>query len=286
MKITRLIYRFVLGSEIMTEQLESQKRASIVPLFLAPFAGLIYYTVLQAAFYHSQPYVFNEPVQPDGLNILWGKHWLYRLISEVFSIFVAVAIASGVSRGRERAGAILGALPISIIHLLIVLGAIFSYFAYGSTQVMSDEPWYQFVVGAMLVAIAPAIALNVADSTADANRESSGFLGINRLHYIWLWLVFHFYARGLIALVAKIYMSGSDGSTIQYILTLMALAVPVGALGVPLYFGLGLLSGLIAPSLHYIARNLLGVVVLIGGLLLGGLIQHHYARLFSWVFGG
>ena len=61
--------------------------------------------------------------------------------------------------------------------------------------------------------------------------------------------------------------------------------IPAAALLIPGYFVIALLSGHRGTALHPIARNLLGVVVLVVGIVIGAAVQFVWQGVFRWLFG-
>ena len=59
------------------------------------------------------------------------------------------------------------------------------------------EPWYQYVIDGLLVIGCPLIGFYAAEAAREINdSQPAGFAGINRLHFLWLWLAAYLYALG------------------------------------------------------------------------------------------
>ena len=55
------------------------------PLFVAPFAGLVYYLVLFLAFLDAMRKVVDT-TDVEVLGLSWGHHWIYRILAEGVSV--------------------------------------------------------------------------------------------------------------------------------------------------------------------------------------------------------
>jgi hypothetical protein len=130
------------------------------------------------------------------------------------------------------------------------------------------------------------VARYVSEAAKEINlKEPIGFAGINRLHFLWLFFAIHWYAAGLIAPVYAIWTRLQGASIIHLLLTLIADGIPATALLVPGFYGYALLSGHRANNLNPAARNLLGIIVIAIGFLLGIAIQLGWAALLQGLFG-
>jgi hypothetical protein len=143
---------------------------------------------------------------PSGLSgwiptseMAWDTHWFYRLIAEAGSIGGATFIAAGLARERGRAGGVLGGLGIA---------AVVGFVAY-VTYVLQvpeslDEPWYQDYVTMVVPLVSPVIGFFVGELAKEVSTSKpSGLAGVQRLHFIWLWLPIWFYSLLLISPVLK-----------------------------------------------------------------------------------
>jgi hypothetical protein len=264
----------------------TDKRAPIWPLVVAPFACLLYYILLRTAFIQSIEGTFGEARISEGVNDiisqpLWSTHWFYRGAAEYISITVAVFVAGGLARGRARAGAILGASAISIFYILSV-----GYLLYDWKYVDPDawtlaDPWYQYVINGILIFAAPAIAFSTAEYIEEAHRNEPGLAGINRWHFLWLWIPTYFYAMGMIGPLTRFYEVQAGGSILALAMVILVHAVPTLIVAVPLYYGLLILRGDHGSTMPSAARNFVGALVLIGGLVVGGAVQFGWYWMFN-----
>ena len=135
----------------------------------------------------------------------------------------------------------------------------------------------------LMIIAPPVIGGYVAEAAHDMHRQTPlGFGGINRLHFVWLWLPAFWYAPGLITPMARLYALGPEPSgPIATFLIFLIHSIPAIAVAVPLYFGLSLLAGHLGNRLHAAARNLLGIVVLVLGFVAGLAIQTGWYWLFQ-----
>ena len=272
-------------------------RASVWPLLAAPFAAVVYYLALRAAVaisIESSPDTiqaarseFDAIVSPR-----WGSHWAYRIVTEVIAVGFATFVAAGLARGRERSAAILGSLGIALGFLIRFTVLLLVWITRDASTDAAMEPWYQIAVDGLMVIASPFIAFAAADAASDLNAVArTGFGGINRLHFFWLWVAAFGYMFGLVSPVFHFYMlqfgyfSGFNPFTeLVIIITLVFVdVIPISSLMIPCLFGLALLSGRFGTTLHPVARDLLGVLVLVAGLAVGACIQIGWQRLFQWL---
>jgi hypothetical protein len=279
-------------------------RSPIWPVLIAPLVAIAYYAALKSAFSISIVSALGEDATADVVEDTgaWGSHWIYRLAAEILSVGLGTFVAAGLARGRERAAAIIGALTIALGFVLF--WSVFLIFRDGYTSLISlnldnytpdaafarliftivmtltvglinlrpeAEPWYQHAIAGLIVIAAPVIATYVSEIAKQLNvRHPIGFVGINRLHLIWLWFAAFCYALGLIDPVSRL-LTRPRGAfdLLTGILTgIPTTAIPVILLLVPGYYGLALLSGHKGSNLHWATRNLLGVIVLVAGFLI------------------
>jgi hypothetical protein len=250
---------------------------------IAPLVAGVYYFALKSGVEKSLAIVgtLDASFEFDS-NVDWGVHWFYRLAAEVGSVALGTFIAAGLARGRERIAGITGGLTIAIGFATFWLG----FFAIGKwhdldmtvpdpRDYLVPEPLYQHAIDGLMIILAPFIGAQVSKIAQDINsRKLAGLVGINRLHFLWLWFAAHFYGAGLAVPIGR-YLTRSEGFGVIDLLTgalvgLPAVAIPLIAFLVPGYYGLALLSGQKRTDLRAATRNLLGVLVLFGGLLVGG----------------
>jgi hypothetical protein len=288
---------------------ETLDRAPIWPVVIAPLVAFVYYAALKSAFSISIVSALGETTTKDALEGVWGSHWAYRSVAEVSSVGLGTFLAAGLARGRERAAGVVGGSAIAFGFVLFWLAFLMfrssymdlvgldlqSYTPEPNTFAMlifivimtisvgllnlnpAAEPWYQYVIGVLIVIASPFIGVYVSGIVQQWNvRYPNGFIGINRLHLIWLWLAAFCYALGLIEPVTHLVTRPRGGADLLTgILTgLPANAIPVIALLIPGYYGLALLSGHKGNKLHFVTRNLLGVIVLAFGFSIIAAIQY------------
>jgi hypothetical protein len=238
------------------------------PVLLAPFVAGVYYLAIKTAFAQSTVFVLGRSDFFDVPH--WGPHWLYRIAAEVISVCFGTFIAAGLARGRERAAAVTGGCAIAL-GFAAKVGL--TYLIWESSASVSVEPWYQRAIDGGMVLAAPFIAFSVIETAEQMHRDTPrGFGGINRLHFLWLWIIAYFYALGLITPLARWY-AFQDDSTITMIILVLVNGIPAAAMMIPAYYGIALLSGAHGDTMHPAGRNLIGVLVLIFGLLVGLIVE-------------
>jgi len=267
------------------------RRAPIWPVLIAPLVAGVYYLALKAAFIRSiDAAVGTTATSNIELGDLaapqWGSHWIYRVVAEVVSVGFATFISAGLARGRERPAAITGGITIALVFLVGTVMVIYVRIYMADDYVMR-EPWYQHVIDGLLVIGCPLVGFHVAETAREINdSQPLGLAGINRLHFLWLWFAAYWYALGLIFPISRHYMLESTfPGMITIVIDLIINGVPAVALLIPGYFGVALLSGHRGTAFHPIARNLLGVVVLVVGVVIGAAVQFVWQSLLRWLFG-
>ena len=258
-------------------------RAALLPLFVAPLAAGLYYLAVRAAFSLSIE-TASDTIRAAKSELAglagpeWGTHWFYRLGAELVSVWVATFVAGGLARGREQAAAIIGGAAIALGYLVWIAFLLVSW----THAEAITEAWYHCVIDGLLVIAAPCIGFYGADAARDANAaRMTGFGGINRLHFLWLWVAAFWYALGLISPIFHFYelqfgyvVGHNPFAELTIIMTLAIVdVVPVSVLLVPGFYGLGVLAGQRGSSLHPMARNLLGIIVLVAGFVAATYIQ-------------
>jgi hypothetical protein len=193
--------------------------------------------------------------------IAWGRHWLYHALAEGASVTFATFIAGGLARERAAIGGLFGGLGITLL-----LAWSLQY------RLVVGEPPYEWLITAIAGIAAPLVGYYALGEPARevSTHKSSGFAGIHRLHFLWLWIPAYSYAASIIELIGKyinwylthgfIEWSFSDSPEILYWVPLIAFAIPAGV-------GIGLLSGGIdrARPMSPVVRQALAVVALAVG---------------------
>jgi hypothetical protein len=282
------------GETIMSATAGSARgQMQLWPLFAAPLVAGMYYLSLRAAFSLSIETSVDtiRTAKSELANLIspeWGSHWLYRVAAEFCAVCFATVVAGGLARGREPMAAMVGGSAISLGFLVRV---VFLILAWTHDQAIAQS-WYQSAIDGFMVIACPCIAYFAADAAGELNdSQTSGFAGVNRLHFLWLWVAAFWYALGLVSPVFHFYVlqygyfeGYNPFAELTIIITLIMVdVVPVSALLVPAYYGLALLSGRRGTSLHPLARNLLGIVVLVIGFVIGACIQIGWQTLFQWL---
>jgi len=263
------------------------KRAPIWPLIIAPFACFVYYILIRYAFQQSiedvlgkAPSDVNDSSVEGFAKPLWGTHWIYRCIAEYISVSVAVFVAGGLARGRAIAGAVIGSGAISLFYAAR-FGVLIYAWRYYPEDWSIDEPWYQTVIDCLVMLGAPIAALTTAEHIEKMHEVETGIAGINRWHFLWLWAVTYVYALCLITPLARFYNIQFNGGIVALIVVSIVNFVPAFAVGIPLYYGLEILRGTHGDTMPPPARNLVGALVLIGGLIVGLAIQFGWYWMFD-----
>jgi len=254
---------------INTDQVRPVQFA-IWPVVLAPIVAGVYYLAVRTAFAQSVVSVLGRS---DFFEVPhWGSHWVYRVAAEVVSVGFGTFIAAGLAPGRERVAAITGgcAIALGFIGKFVI-----TYVVWESSDpaAISIEPWYQRVIDASMIVGSPLVGSFVAEAAEQMHRDTpAGFGGVNRFHFLWLWLAAYCYALGLITPVARYYAFQSENSIAMFILLLIN-GIPAAAIAVPAYYGMAFLAGHYGDTMYSAGRNLVGVLILIFGFLVGAGIQ-------------
>jgi hypothetical protein len=128
---------------------------------------------------------------------------------------------------------------------------------------------------------APIVALTTAEHVEKMHHDEPGLAGINRWHLFWLWIPAYFYALAIITPLARFYSAQFEGSIVFTIVAILVNFVPAFAVGLPLYYGLEILRGTHGGTMPPPARNLVGALVLIGGLIVGLAVQFGWYWMFD-----
>ncbi len=265
-------------------------RRSIWPVVIAPLAAGIYYLAIRSAFAQSVVSVLGRSDLFDLDLPRWGSHWIYRIGTEVIGVGFGTFIAAGLAPGRERVAAIVGGSAISLGFIAKLTISYLILEDKDAETVLVTDPWYQHAIDAATILAAPIIGAYVAEAAEDMHRETpTGVVGINRLHFIWLWLAAYWYALGLITPVARAYAAGMSGNLIDTVVTLLVNGIPAVAIAVPGYYGITFLAGHHGDTMHPAGRNLVGVLVLIFGFFVGVFIQYGWywstQKIYEAIFG-
>jgi hypothetical protein len=245
-------------------------RAPWWPLLVAPFACFLYFAVLRLAFEQSVVSVLGRNDFFDVEVLRWGTHWIYRIAAEAIAIGFGAFIAAGLAPRRERAAAIIGGCTISVFFVVKSVAALLLS---QRTDMSAIEPWYQYAIDVGMIVGAPLIASYVVKAAEDMHRYGAGGLGgINRFHFVWLWLAAYCYAIGLVTPIARFYAL-QDASTITSLILLVINGIPAVAVAIPGYYGIAFLAGHHGDPMHPVGRNLVGVLVLIFGFVVGMFVQ-------------
>jgi hypothetical protein len=269
------------------------------PLLMAPFVGIVYYLVLLLAFLDAMGNVVDaSDVALPGLS--WGHHWLFHILAECVSVSFGTFVAAGITRERAVTGGLLGGLGIAL--LLLARSAIVFFMVYQGEAELVD-PLYQHLISAAAAITAPIIGFHIGKPTQEIGvARESGFAGISRLHFLWLWVIVFYYAKSIIGPLLKYvlaYYLGYDGkhiaaldtSVITGIIYFVFCVVPTVSYCIPLFIGLGLMSGVIghtSSSERQIGRRIwvmFGAIVLIFGWFIAATIQYIILVGLSWLIG-
>jgi hypothetical protein len=209
---------------VTTPDAKGVPRAPVWPVLIAPFVALIYYGALKSAFSISIVSALGDDATADILEKgTWGSHWVYRLVAEILSVGLGTFVAAGLARHRERAAAIIGGLTIALGFILFWLAFLmfresytalvglnlenytpeantFAMWIFVFTMVITvgllnlnpaAEPWYQHVIEGLIIIASPFIGVYISQFAQTLNEKHPfGFVGINRLHLIWLWFAY------------------------------------------------------------------------------------------------
>ncbi len=257
-------------------------RSPIWPVVIAPLVFLVYYLALRTAFAQSIESVLGKSGTEDALpGAVWGTHWVYRCIAEYLCVTLGAFVSGGIARGRARAGAVIGSLGASLLFVGQFAFYLYNWKFVGAELPSLDEPWYQTTIDVLMIVAAPIIALLTAEHIETAHKEAPGLGGINRWHVTWLWLVTYFYGLAMIMPIARFYNVQMAGNVIATILVFIVNFIPAAVVGIPLYYGLGILRGDHGDTMPPAARNFIGALVLIGGLVVGLAVQFGWYRVFG-----
>jgi hypothetical protein len=249
-------------------------RAPLWPVLAAPLVAGIYYLAIKLAFAQSIVSVMGRTDLFDPSIPRWGTNWTFRAAAEVIAVGFGTFIAASLAPGRQRVAAIVGGCTISLGFIVKLAFAFADWDNLDPDEPFVPEPWYQYAIDALMIPAAPLVGVFVSESAQDLHRnEPRGVGGINRLHFIWLWFAAYFYALGLITPAARIYAL-TEPNIITSFLTLLINGIPAAALLIPGYYGIAFLAGQHGDTMHPAGRNMVGVLVLIFGYVVGVGIQY------------
>jgi hypothetical protein len=221
----------------------------------------------------------------------WGSHWVYHAFAEAVSIGFGTFVAAGLARERAQVAGLIGGFAISLwwtvplVILMLPLG-------YSSSNLVSiSRP--EWVIAAITVIAAPIVGYNLGQVTQEISTEQpTGFAGIPRAHFLWLWVPVHFYAVAIIGPTMTYFGSqlvGADDNALTGSLYVARYVVPVIAFAVPLFIGFGLMSGQIGNSgygstpMRPVLRQSLGSIVVIVGWWIAAGIHYGLLQILNWL---
>ncbi len=248
-------------------------RVPFWPVLVAPIVAGMYYLPIKSAFAQSIVSVLGRTDFFDLTTPRWGPHWIYHAAAEVIAAGFGTFIAAGLALGRERTAAIVGGCTISLGFIGKLTITYLAWRYQDADTVVVLEPWYQYAIDGTMIFAAPLIGSFVAEAAEDMHRDTpDGFGAINRLHFLWLWFATYWYALGLITPMARLYAL-HDENIIATATAILINGIPAAAIAVPGYYGVAFLAGHQGDTMHPAGRNLVGVLVLIFGFLVGLVIQ-------------
>ena len=270
------------------DQTTTPVRVPMWPILVAPIVAAIYYIAVKLAFAQSIVPVLGRLDFFDIPIPRWGPHWIYRATSEVIATGFGTFIAAGLAPGRERIAAIVGGCAISVGFIAKLFVTYLAWRYEDADRLVLLDPWYQQAIDVAMIIGAPFIGSYVAEAAEDMHHNTpKGFGGINRFHFIWLWFAAYCYSIGLITPVARYYAFQDEGILTSLILLLIN-GIPAAAIAVPGYYGIAFLAGHHGETMHPAGRNLVGVLVLIFGFLVGLLIEDGWywivQKIFEFIF--
>jgi len=252
------------------------------PLFVAPLVGLVYYFAMWNAFQTAiGDVVFDTSdlnIRPDAAPTTWASHWIYRILAEATAVTFGSFIAAGMSRERATISGLIGGFGIALwwSGYLTLVG--FAHSLLKSSDIF--EPWYQYLIGGCAGVAAPIVGYAIGDKVSEVSiGKPTGFAGIPRAHFLWLWVPTYWYSAAMIPSLLNIYLNGIVQWRPPW--TIMGLyVIPLTCFGYPLLGGLSLLSGE-AGTGRPILRQILGVIVLVAGWGLAAAIHYGIISLAS-----
>jgi hypothetical protein len=215
------------------------------PLFIAPLVGLIYYLAICGAFQTAIGDVVLDTsdldITPDAAPTKWASHWIYRILAEATAVTFGTFVAAGMARQRAPISGLIGGFGISLWWTGYLTLVVIAHSLLNGSELF--EPWYQYLIGACAGVAAPIIGYAIGDKVAEvATRKPTGFAGIPRAHFLWLWFPAYWYSAAMIPSILNIYMNGVVRWISPFRIAALYL-LPLACFGFPLASGLFLLSG-------------------------------------------
>lgn len=265
--------------------LPTVQRAPIWPLLAAPVIAGIYYIALRAAFAAALPSVVFDASDIDLNDIAspqWGTHWIYRIFAEGPSLAFGTFVAAGIARERGKQAAIIGGLAISLFYLVRNVLWFYVIFLTAGGEV-STEPWYQHALEVVIIIGAPFLGAAISESAAALNLKRAGFSGINRLHFLWLWVPTSLYAGRMIAPIIHWWLSSFIESANRFSDFMVAVFywIPIVAYGIPVVWGLTSLAHENEAGWSRAVNNIVGSMIIIVGFFVGFIIDFYWHKLFG-----
>jgi len=263
------------------------QRAPIWPLLVAPVIAGVYYVALRAAFAVALPSVVFDASDIDLNDVAsphWGTHWIYRIFAEVSSLAFGTFVAAGIARERGRQAAIIGGLAISLFYLTRNAGLFYFVFLTASGE-ESIEPWYQTALEVPIILGAPFLGAAMSHSSDALNSKRTGFSGINRLHFLWLWVPTDAYAGRMIAPVIHLWLFGfierEGGNRISDFMQTVIIGLPILVYWIPIVWGLEALAHANeASGWRRAVLNIVDSTIIIIGFFVASVIQFYLEKLF------
>ena len=264
----------------------------------APFVGLVYYLALLNAFRTAIGDVVADSSDlqaavADGVHLWWGAHWIYHSFAEVVSIAFGTFVAGGLARERAAVAALIGGFGISLWWTAWLAIIVFLFFVDPTSE--AGEPRYEYVIAAIAGISAPIIGFTLGEGIKGISTEvPSGFAGIPRAHFLWLWFPAYWYAAAMIGPFLNFYFSqlllDDFFSRFKLLYLSIIYLVPFLAFAFPLYVGLLLISGHIPlPTRNHSSRmrpfvpQALGTITLIAGWVAAAAIQYGIIQFLNWL---
>ena len=173
-------------------------------------------------------------------------------------LIALVAFICGGLTGKngKHAGLIAGLVISSILSMPFVLPG-----------VSSENLGAGFLaVTIILIIIAPVIGLVAGPAGEEVSQiRENGFAGIPRLHFFWLWLPGYHYGLILIQPLANFIKLNYTMSSQNPFLFLWVI-LPLILYGAPLFIGMCVLAGTLMSGVWSWARQIIGSVIIIGGI--------------------
>jgi hypothetical protein len=231
---------------------------------LCPFVALLYFSNLEGAFQQSLSSILETArLEREFLLVPreefggWGDHYIYRMVVGVISVGITAFICGGFVREKGAYAGFLGGLVISGIQGLPFLLPNASGAEYGTSFLTTSV---------LLALISPMIGVFAGSAGQNFSRsEERGFAGMPRVHILWLWVPAYHYGLILITPIAnaiKVMILSADRG-----LTPIFSMLPVLIYAAPIVIGLNILSGNLMEGMWGWARQVTGVIVIIGGVL-------------------